>query len=96
MFGELRLSRAITEEQIAAMRDPRLVPTTKLPRIEDAVKAGGFLAGTPAEIIAQLKAVEKAYPGLERISCSLPLGTPLATALEQLERFAKEVMPAFR
>ena len=78
------------------MRDPRLVPNIKLPRIEDAVNAGGFLAGTPADIIAQLKAVEKEYPGLERVSCSLPLGTPLATALEQLERFAKEVMPAFR
>jgi alkanesulfonate monooxygenase SsuD/methylene tetrahydromethanopterin reductase-like flavin-dependent oxidoreductase (luciferase family) len=96
MFGELRLSRAITEEQIAAMRDPRLVPNTKLPRIEDAVKAGGFLTGTPADIIEQLKAAEKRYPGLERVSCSLALGTPLNLALEQLERFAKEVMPAFR
>ncbi len=78
------------------MRDPRLVPNTKLPRIEDAVKAGGFLTGTPADIIEQLKAVEARYPGLERVSCSLALGTPLALALEQLERFAKEVMPAFR
>lgn len=95
MFGELRLVRAITEEQIAAMRDPRLVPGTKLPRIEDAVKAGGFLAGTPDDIIAELKAVEKRYPGLERVSCSMALGTPLSVALEQLERFAKEVMPAF-
>ncbi|MBS0642214.1 MAG: LLM class flavin-dependent oxidoreductase [Acetobacteraceae bacterium] len=96
MFGELRLVRAISEEQIAAMRDPRLVPNTKLPRIEDAVKAGGFLAGTPADIIEALKAVEKQYPGLNRVSCSLPLGTPLSMALEQLERFAKEVMPAFK
>ena len=96
MFGELRLVRAITEEQIAAMRDPSLVPDTKLPRIEDAVKAGGFLAGTPADIIEQLKAVEKRYPGLERVSCTMPLGTPLAMTLEQLERFAKEVMPAFK
>ena len=96
MFGELRLLRAITEEQMAAMRNPALVPNTKLPRIEDAVKAGGFLAGTPADIIEQLKAVEKRYPGLERISCSMPLGTPLAVTLEQLERFATEVMPAFK
>jgi len=50
MFGELRLVRALTDEQIAAMRDPRLATITKLPRIEDAVKAGGFLTGTPAEI----------------------------------------------
>ncbi|MDP1839036.1 MAG: LLM class flavin-dependent oxidoreductase, partial [Reyranella sp.] len=96
MFGELRLVRALSEEQIAAMRDPKLAATTKLPRIEDAVKAGGFLAGTPEDIIEQLKAVEKRYPGLDRVSCGMALGTPLAVALEQLDRFAKEVMPAFR
>jgi alkanesulfonate monooxygenase SsuD/methylene tetrahydromethanopterin reductase-like flavin-dependent oxidoreductase (luciferase family) len=96
MFGELRLVRALSDEQIAAMRDPRLAATTKLPRIEDAVKAGGFLAGTPADIIEQLKAVEKRYPGLDRVSCGMALGTPLAVALEQLDRFANEVMPAFR
>ena len=96
MFGELRLVRALSDEQIAAMRDPRLAAGVKLPRVEDAVKAGGFLAGTPADIIEQLKAVEKRYPGLERVSCSMALGTPLAVALEQLDRFAKEVMPAFK
>jgi hypothetical protein len=41
MFGELRLMRALTDEQIAAMRNPRLAGTVKLPTIEDAVKAGG-------------------------------------------------------
>lgn len=96
MFGELRLVRALSDEQVAAMRDPHLAATTKLPRIEDAVKAGGFLAGTPADIVAELKKVEKRYPGLDRISCSMALGTPLSVALEQLQRFATEVMPAFR
>ena len=96
MFGELRLVRALTDEQIAAMRDPALAGTVKLPTIEDAVKAGGFLAGTPADIIEQLKAVEKRYPGLERVICAMPLGTPLDVQLEHLDRFAKEVMPAFR
>jgi len=47
MFGELRLVRALTDEQIAAMRDPKLAATAKLPRIEDAVRAGGFLAARP-------------------------------------------------
>jgi hypothetical protein len=28
------------------------------------VKAGGFQTGTPADIIEQLEAVEKRYPGL--------------------------------
>ncbi|HEV7995386.1 MAG TPA: LLM class flavin-dependent oxidoreductase [Stellaceae bacterium] len=96
MFGELRLVRALTDEQIAAMRDPKLAVTTRLPRIEDAVKAGGFLTGTPADIIEQLKAVEKRYPGIDRVVCSTPLGTPLDIQLEDLDRFASEVMPAFR
>ena len=45
MFGELRLVRAMTDEQIEIMRDPKRAPTAKLPRIEDAVNAGGFLTG---------------------------------------------------
>jgi len=60
------------------------------------VKAGGFLAGTPADILELLKAVEKRYPGVDRVVCATPLGTPLDVQLEDLNRFAKEVMPAFR
>src|SRR5947207_6649705 len=96
MFGELRLVRALSDEQIAAMRDPRLAANTKLPHIEDAVKAGGFLAGTPTDIIEQLKAVEKRYPGIDRVICATPLGTPLDVQLEDLDRLAKEGIPAFR
>jgi hypothetical protein len=72
MFGELRLVRVPTDEQIAAMRDPKLVGTVKLPTIEDAVKAGGFLAGRREDIIEQLKAVEKRYPGFDRVICATP------------------------
>src|SRR5437899_8253066 len=96
MFGELRLVRALTDEQIAAMRDPALAGTVRLPKIEDAVKAGGFLAGRPEDIIEQLKAVERRYPGLNRVICATPLGTPLDVQLEDLDRFANEVIPAFR
>jgi alkanesulfonate monooxygenase SsuD/methylene tetrahydromethanopterin reductase-like flavin-dependent oxidoreductase (luciferase family) len=95
MFGELRLVRAITEEQIEIMRDPARAPTAKLPRIEDAVKAGGFLCGNADDLIMHLKALEAKYPALDRISVSLSVGVPETVALEQLERFAKEVMPAF-
>jgi len=40
--------------------------------------------------------VEKRYPGIDRVMCSTPLGTPLEIQLEDLDRFATEVMPAFR
>src|SRR5215467_1564421 len=96
MFGELRLVRALSDEQIEAMRDPKLVGTVKLPVIEDAAKAGGFLAGRPEDIVEQLKAVEKRYPGLDRVICATPRGTPLDVQLADLDRFAKEVIPAFR
>ena len=96
MFGELRLNRAMTDEQIEIMRDPLRAPTAKLPRIEDAVKSGGFLTGSPDEIIEHLKKLEKAYPGLDRVSISPSLGVPKSVILEQVERFASEVMPAFK
>src|SRR6516164_8375631 len=96
MFGELRLVRALSEAQIELMRDPKRAPTAKLPRIEDAVTAGGFLCGNASDLIAHLKALEKKYPALDRVSVSLSVGVPEAVALQQLERFAKEVMPAFQ
>jgi alkanesulfonate monooxygenase SsuD/methylene tetrahydromethanopterin reductase-like flavin-dependent oxidoreductase (luciferase family) len=96
MFGELRLVRALSEEQIVIMRDPVRAPGAKLPRIEDAIDAGGFLCGSPAQMIDHLKALEEKYPALDRISVSLSVGVPESEALEQLERFATEVMPAFK
>ncbi len=95
MFGELRLVRALSDEQIVIMRDPARAPTAKLPRIEDAINAGGVLCGTPDQIIEHLKALEQRYPGLDRVSVSLSVGVPKSICLEQLERFATEVMPAF-
>src|SRR5204862_8268091 len=95
MFGELRLVRALSDEQIEIMRDPKRAPHAKLPRSEDAIKAGGVLCGTPEQISEHLKTIEARYPGLDRISVSLSVGVPKALCLEQLERFATEVMPAF-
>ena len=96
MFGELRLVRALSDEQIEIMRDPARAPGANLPRIEDAIAAGGFLCGSPQQMIDHLKALEAKYPALDRISVSLSVGVPESEALEQLERFATEVMPAFK
>src|SRR5712691_3405539 len=96
MFGELRLVRALSEDQIEIMRDPKRAPTAQLPRIEDAVKAGGFLCGNADDLVEHIKVLETKYPALDRVSVSLSVGVPETIALEQLERFAKEVMPAFK
>ena len=96
MFGPLRLSRGMTDEQIDIIGDPRRAPTGGLPTIQEAVKKQAFLAGPPDRIIEQLKAVEKAYPALERIGMSHPMGTPQSVITDQIEWFGKEVMPAFK
>jgi alkanesulfonate monooxygenase SsuD/methylene tetrahydromethanopterin reductase-like flavin-dependent oxidoreductase (luciferase family) len=96
MFGELRLVRALTDEQIAAMRDPRLVGTVKLPRIEDAVKGRRFPRRPPGGRRRAAKGGREALPGLDRVICATPLGTPLDVQLADLDRFAKDVIPAFR
>ncbi len=43
----------------------------------------------------QLMKLEEAYPGLERINVSHPVGTPQRVMLEQLQQCAEEVIPAF-
>ena len=95
MFGPLRLTRGLSEQQILDISDPKKAPSAGLPTIEDAVKSGAFLCGPPERVIEQLKQVEERYPALERIGVSHPVGTHQAVILEQMEWFAKEVMPAF-
>ena len=60
MFGELRLVRAITEEQIAAMRNPALVPNTK--RRIGTGEGRRLLAGTPADIMSSSRRSRRAIP----------------------------------
>jgi alkanesulfonate monooxygenase SsuD/methylene tetrahydromethanopterin reductase-like flavin-dependent oxidoreductase (luciferase family) len=96
MFGPLRLVRALSDEQIEAMADPRRAPHADLPTLEEAAQTGAFLCGPPELIIEQLLRLEERYPGLERVGVSQPIGTPQAVILEQLEWFAAEVMPAFK
>jgi alkanesulfonate monooxygenase SsuD/methylene tetrahydromethanopterin reductase-like flavin-dependent oxidoreductase (luciferase family) len=95
MFGPLRLVRSLSDEQIEAMADRRRAPHADLPTIEHAVRSGAFLCGPPSQMVDDLMKLEEQYPGLERVSVSHPIGAPESVMLEQLDRFAAEVMPAF-
>ena len=96
MFGPLRLHRGLSEQQIKDIGDPKRAPHSGLPTLEEAVNSGAALCGPPERIIEQLTAVGERYPGMERVGVSHPVGTPQSVILEQLEWFAKEVMPAFK
>jgi alkanesulfonate monooxygenase SsuD/methylene tetrahydromethanopterin reductase-like flavin-dependent oxidoreductase (luciferase family) len=96
MFGPLRLVQALTDQQIEAMADPKQAPSVGLPTIDEAINKGGVLCGSSDDVIEHLQKLEERYPGLERIMVSLSVGVPKTVVLEQLERFATEVMPAFK
>ena len=96
MFGPLRLTRRLSDQQISDISDRQLAPKAGLPAMEEAVTGGAYLCGPPDQVIEQLKAVEERYPGLSRINVSPPVGAPLSVILEQLQWFAEEVMPAFK
>ncbi|HZR00906.1 MAG TPA: LLM class flavin-dependent oxidoreductase, partial [Chloroflexota bacterium] len=89
MFAPLGFVRGLTPEQIAATADPARIRRANLPTLRQAVEAGAWLVG-PADLITQkLMELQARYPGLEAVNVGLPVGTPRAVLLEQLERFAR-------
>ncbi len=96
MFAPLGFVRGLTDEQLAAIADPVRARQTALPTLRDAVQAGAWLCGPPALIAEKLMAIQDQYPGLEQVHVGQVIGTPQRVILEQLEWFAREVMPAFK
>ncbi len=96
MFAPLGFVGGLTDEQIAATADPLRVKNAGLPTLKDAIKAGSWLCGPPDLIIEKLMDVQKRLPGLEQITLNNTIGMPQNAILEQLDRFASNVMPAFK
>ena len=96
MFGPLGFVRGLTDDQIDALGDPARIHSAGLPTIEQAVEGGGVICGPPDQVIEKLAAVQEAYPGLEQVNVGYFVSTPEKVILEQMERFAEEVMPAFK
>ena len=96
MFAPLGFVGGLTDEQIAATADPLRVKNAGLPTLKDAIKAGSWLCGPPDLIIEKLMDVQQRLPGLEQITLNNTIGMPQNAILEQLDRFASDVMPAFK
>ena len=96
MFAPLGFVGGLTDEQIAATADPLRVKSAGLPTLKDAIKAGSWICGPPDLIIEKLMDVQKRLPGLEQITLNNTIGMPQNAILEQLDRFASDVMPAFK
>ena len=89
-LGMLRYS----EEHVKAVAARQAQSPTSA-SLENGVANRSWLCGPPADVVDYLKEVERRYPGLEHVMIAWALGTPRVLMLEQLERFAHEVMPAF-
>ena len=96
MFGPLGFVRGLTEAQIVALGDPSRARHAGLPTIRDGIRAGSWLCGPPELVAEKLLAVQEHYPGLEQINVGSVIGTPQTVILEQLEWFARDVMPRFQ
>ncbi len=90
-LGMLRYS----EEHVSAVA-ARQVQSPTGATLENGVRNRSWLCAPPADVVAYLKSLEAKYPGLEHVMIAWALGTPRGLMIEQLTRFAKEVMPAFR
>jgi alkanesulfonate monooxygenase SsuD/methylene tetrahydromethanopterin reductase-like flavin-dependent oxidoreductase (luciferase family) len=96
MFAPLGFVRGLSEEQIRALAaGGATARQANLPTLRDAVKAGAWLCGPPELIVEKLLEVQAKYPALEVVNVGQVVGTPQRVIVEQLERFGKEVMPAF-
>jgi len=95
MFAPLGFVRGLNEDQIAAAADPKKARSGNLPTMKDQIKAGSWLVGTPEHMVETLLDIQDRWPGLVEVNVGHPVGTPKAVVLEQLDRFATEVMPAF-
>ena len=96
MFAPLGFVRGLTDEQVRATADPAKARHAGLPTLRDAVDQGSWLCGPPEHIVTKLAEVQERYPGLQYVNVGSVVGTPQSVVLEQLERFAEEVMPAFQ
>src|SRR5438874_2683483 len=67
----------------------------RVPSLRDGVKQKAWFCGTPAQIIEGIKSIEAKYPGLEDFMIHWAEGLPPREFIEQLQWFAREVMPAF-
>ncbi len=96
LFGPLGFLGPLTDEQVEALGKRGGVGRSGIPSLEEHCERGSWYCGPPDGLVETLVGIGKRYPGLNAISAQSAVGTPESVILEQLEWFAKDVIPAFR
>jgi alkanesulfonate monooxygenase SsuD/methylene tetrahydromethanopterin reductase-like flavin-dependent oxidoreductase (luciferase family) len=96
MFAPLGFVPGITPPQVVAAAKRGGWTEAGVPTLDHYMKLGSWFAGTPQQLVEHLKKLEARFPGMEHINLSTSLCTPKTVMLEQFQRVAEEVIPAFR
>ncbi len=96
MFGPLGFIGPLNEAQLSALESRGGWDEAGVPNLEGAVEAHSWYCGPPEGFVEFLQDLEERYPGVEMVNVSNAMGTPQAVMLEQLEWFARDVMPTFK
>src|SRR2546425_1391646 len=68
----------------------------RVPTLREGIEQKAWLCGPPRQIVEAIREFEARYPGLDQVMLHWPEGVPAREYQDQLRRFAREVMPAFR
>jgi len=96
MFGPLGFLGPLTKEQHVALGERGGVTKAGIPTLEDSCANGAWYCGPANGFVEFLQELGEKFPGLEAVNVQSAMGTPETIMVEQLEWFARDVMPAFK
>jgi alkanesulfonate monooxygenase SsuD/methylene tetrahydromethanopterin reductase-like flavin-dependent oxidoreductase (luciferase family) len=96
MFAPLGFFRGLTDGQVDTLATRGDWAGSGIPGIGEQMANRSWYCGPAEGMVEYLKGLEEAFPGLEVVNVQSSMGTPESVMVEQLQRFAEEVMPAFK
>ncbi len=93
MFGPLGFLGPLEKSQIEALGRRGGIDNAGIATLEDACANGAWYCGPPEGFVEFLQEISEKYPGVEDVNVQSAMGTPQTVMIEQLEWFARDVMP---
>ena len=96
MFAPLGFFRGLDEAQHKVIAGRGGWAQAGIPTLDAACGNRSWYCGPAEGFVEYLEELQDVFPGLTTVNIQASMGTPEHVIIEQLERFAGEVMPAFR
>ena len=96
MFAALGFFRGLSDEQLDAVAQRGGWAEAGIPTLHEACESRSWYCGPPEGFVEYLHELDEAAPGIEMVNVQASMGTPQKVIIEQLEWFAKAVMPEFQ